>query len=31
MFANEVMMKRQTWVSILKAMMAVRDKHGWTE
>jgi sugar phosphate isomerase/epimerase len=31
MFPNDVMMKRDTWVSILKAMMAVRDKHGWNE
>ena len=29
MFPNNVMMKRETWVSILKAMIAVRDKHGW--
>ena len=31
MFPNDVMMKRDTWVSILKAMMAVRDEHGWSE
>jgi len=31
MFPNDVMMKRETWVSILKAMIAVRDKHGWAE
>ena len=31
MFPNEVMMQRETWVSILKAMIAVRDKHGWVE
>ena len=31
MFPNAVMMKRETWVSILKAMIAVRDKHGWRE
>jgi sugar phosphate isomerase/epimerase len=31
MFPNEVMMQRQTWVSILKAMLAVRDQHGWID
>ena len=31
MFPNDVMMQRETWVSILKAMIAVRDKHGWAE
>lgn len=31
MFPNEVMMKRQTWNDILKAMIAVRDAHGWRE
>jgi sugar phosphate isomerase/epimerase len=29
MFANEVMLKQQTWNSILKAMIAVREAHGW--
>jgi sugar phosphate isomerase/epimerase len=29
MFPNEVMMRQETWNSILKAMMAVRDTHGW--
>ena len=29
MFPNEVMMKPQTWNSILAAMIAVRDAHGW--
>jgi sugar phosphate isomerase/epimerase len=29
MFPNEVMMKQQTWNDILKAMIAVRDAHGW--
>jgi hypothetical protein len=31
MFPNEVMMKPQTWNSILSAMVAVRDAHGWKE
>jgi sugar phosphate isomerase/epimerase len=31
MFSNEVMMRQQTWNDILKAMIAVRDAHGWTE
>jgi hypothetical protein len=31
MFPNEVMMKPQTWNDILKAMIAVRDAHGWKE
>ena len=31
MFANEVMMKPQTWNDILAAMIAVRDAHGWEE
>ena len=31
MFPNEVMMKPQTWNSILAAMVAVRDAHGWKE
>lgn len=29
MFPNEVMMKRETWNDILRAMIAVRDAHGW--
>jgi sugar phosphate isomerase/epimerase len=29
MFANEVMLKQQTWDSILKAMIRVREAHGW--
>ena len=29
MFANEVMLKQQTWNSILKAMISVREAHGW--
>ena len=31
MFPNEVMMKQETWNDILKAMIAVRDAHGWLE
>lgn len=31
MFPNAVMMKRDTWNEILRAMIAVRDKHGWQE
>lgn len=29
MFANETMMKPETWTSILKAMISVREAHGW--
>jgi len=29
MFANDVMMKPETWNDILAAMIAVRDAHGW--
>jgi hypothetical protein len=31
MFSNDVMMKEETWNSILQAMIAVRDAHGWRE
>ncbi len=31
MFANETMMRPRTWNSILAAMIAVRDAHGWRE
>jgi hypothetical protein len=31
MFLNAVMMKPQTWNSILAAMIAVREAHGWKE
>ncbi|MCE9606633.1 MAG: TIM barrel protein [Planctomycetia bacterium] len=31
MFPNEVMMKSGTWNDILRAMIAVRDAHGWRE
>ena len=29
MFPNDVMMKQQTWNDILKAMIGVRNAHGW--
>ncbi|HEX7378029.1 MAG TPA: TIM barrel protein [Pirellulales bacterium] len=29
MFSNAVMMRPQTWNSILSAMISVRDAHGW--
>jgi sugar phosphate isomerase/epimerase len=29
MFPNEVMLKPQTWNSILSAMISVREAHGW--
>jgi len=31
MFPNEVMMKQETWNDILRAMIDVRDAHGWNE
>jgi sugar phosphate isomerase/epimerase len=31
MFPNETMMKPQTWKDILKAMLDVREAHGWNE
>jgi hypothetical protein len=31
MFPNAVMMSPQTWNDILRAMIAVRDAHGWQE
>jgi sugar phosphate isomerase/epimerase len=31
MFPNAVMMKPETWKSILATMIAVRDAHGWKE
>jgi hypothetical protein len=31
MFPNAVMMKPETWNSILATMIAVRDAHGWEE
>ena len=31
MFPNDVMMRQETWNDILRAMIAVRDAHGWRE
>ena len=31
MFPNAVMMEQETWNGILRAMIAVRDAHGWRE
>ncbi len=31
MFPNEVMLKQQTWNSILSALISVRKAHGWKE
>jgi sugar phosphate isomerase/epimerase len=31
MFPNDVMLKEETWNNILRAMIAVRDQHGWNE
>ena len=31
MFPNAVMMKQDTWNDILRAMISVRDAHGWRE
>ena len=31
MFPNAVMMQQDTWNNILRAMIAVRDAHGWKE
>jgi hypothetical protein len=31
MFPNEMMLKLQTWNSILGAMVSVREAHGWEE
>ena len=31
MFPNATMMKRDTWNDILRAMVGVRDAHGWKE
>ncbi len=31
MFPNDVMMQPETWNDILRAMIAVRDAHGWSE
>ncbi len=31
MFPNEVMMKQETWNSILETLLKVQDAHGWEE
>jgi sugar phosphate isomerase/epimerase len=31
MFPNEVMLKQETWNSILSAMVSVQEAHGWSE
>jgi sugar phosphate isomerase/epimerase len=31
MFPNAVMMRQETWNDILKAMLSVRDAHGWDD
>ncbi len=31
MFPNAVMMRQETWNGILRAMLAVREAHGWQE
>lgn len=31
MFPNDTMMQPETWNNILRAMLAVRDAHGWKE
>ncbi len=31
MFPNEVMMRQETWNTILRTMLAVREAHGWNE
>ena len=31
MFPNEVMLKQETWDSILRTLVAVREAHGWEE
>jgi hypothetical protein len=31
MFPNAVMMRQETWNDILRAMISVRDAHGWRE
>jgi hypothetical protein len=31
MFPNATMMQQETWNDILRAMLAVRDAHGWRE
>ncbi len=29
MFPNSVMLDPKTWEDVLRAMLAVRDAHGW--
>jgi len=31
MFPNKLMLRQETWNDVLRAMIAVRDAHGWTE
>ncbi len=31
MFPNDVMRKQETWNNILRAMLGVRDQHGWND
>jgi hypothetical protein len=31
MFPNQVMMDPRTWNDVLRAMVAVRDAHGWSQ
>ena len=31
MFPNATMMRRETWNDVLRAMLGVRDEHGWQE
>jgi hypothetical protein len=31
MFPNSVMRRQQTWNDVLKAMIGVRDAHGWRQ
>ena len=31
MFPNAVLMKRETWNDVLRAMAAVREEQGWEE
>ena len=31
MFPNKIMMEPKTWNTILAAMIAVREEHGWHE
>ncbi len=31
MFANQVMLKQETWNDVLRTMLLVRESHGWVE